>query len=456
EKEEKIAEQLSPKIVTAAVPTKFIVFISSEKNKSLFNFEWDFGDNSPKETTNINKVEHVYNSIGNYSIKVKVFEGRVEKDVSEFKITVHAPIKAINETLKEYKERIRNFKTKKSSLPQNYIGPLNRTINIEEVESKVNKIENDYKSLLSSREQSEQTFIAIMDELSKEIEVPWDLKPSSISNINFIYELNDINLNNFKELFQANYNESMEEEYKNEIFSWFIENIETNINHKTYSVYFDEVNEPFVSEFEISIIPKKSLQGKGYLVIERDYNDISFKEEYNISKGTGITGIEIDLSKRNDIRFSISENINVFSLPLFISPEFSKLDLSQPALTKKKGWGFWTKFSIGFTIVMIIFLVIYILLQEWYKRNYESYLFKNKNDLYNLIYFIKNAKSRKLSNEQIKANLSKAKWKSEQINYAINKFEGKRIGMWEIPIFRKSERKKIEIEMMKRQNFVRI
>ena len=40
--------------------------------------------------------------------------------------------------------------------------------------------------------------------------------------------------------------------------------------------------------------------------------------------------------------------------------------------------------------------------------------------------------------------------KNEQINYALKKFKGERIGMWEIPIFKFAENKKTKEEIAKR------
>ena len=47
--------------------------------------------------------------------------------------------------------------------------------------------------------------------------------------------------------------------------------------------------------------------------------------------------------------------------------------------------------------------------------------------------------------------MKKYRWKREQIIYAFKKLTGKRTGMWEIPIFRRFERKKIIKELKKRR-----
>jgi hypothetical protein len=103
----------------------------------------------------------------------------------------------------------------------------------------------------------------------------------------------------------------------------------------------------------------------------------------------------------------------------------------------------WHLALIWIIVMIVILFIIYILLQEWYKRRYEDHLFKNKNDLYNLINFISNSEKQGLARDAIYSKLSEKEWDSEQIRYAYNKFHGKRTGMWEIPIFKFMENKEV-------------
>ena len=82
----------------------------------------------------------------------------------------------------------------------------------------------------------------------------------------------------------------------------------------------------------------------------------------------------------------------------------------------------------------MIFIIFYIILQKWYAKKYENYLFKNKNDLYNLISFIENAKKKGTDDKKILVSLKKSGWKGEQLKYIIRKYLGKRTGMFEFPI----------------------
>ena len=46
----------------------------------------------------------------------------------------------------------------------------------------------------------------------------------------------------------------------------------------------------------------------------------------------------------------------------------------------------------------------------------------------------------------------KSGWKGEQISYAFNKINGKRTGMWEIPLFKRKENLEVEREIQKRHS----
>src|SRR3989344_559670 len=101
-------------------------------------------------------------------------------------------------------------------------------------------------------------------------------------------------------------------------------------------------------------------------------------------------------------------------------------------------------------LLIVIFLGVYIILQSWYKRHYERSLFRNPNDLYNLINFIYNSRKAGLRDNDGRKKLLDKKWKREQVNYAFKKIDGKRTGMWEIPIFKFLENRKVRRELQKK------
>jgi len=85
-------------------------------------------------------------------------------------------------------------------------------------------------------------------------------------------------------------------------------------------------------------------------------------------------------------------------------------------------------------ILLFAGIIAYIILQKWYKRRYEDYLFKNKNDLYNLLHYIEAQRKKGVHESEIHYKLKNSGWNSEQIKYATRKHSGLRTGMLEIPI----------------------
>jgi len=150
----------------------------------------------------------------------------------------------------------------------------------------------------------------------------------------------------------------------------------------------------------------------------------------DVSKSKGF--VYVNLKNNPKISFYTTENIEFNELSLFVSPSINKLDLTdiEPLPPEKSKIVMLVLIIIG---LLLLTIIVYIILQKWYKRKYEDYLFKNRNDLYNLALYVNHAKKRGVSNAHIKEHLKKTKWNSEQIRYIMRKYEGKNTGMFEIP-----------------------
>ena len=57
-----------------------------------------------------------------------------------------------------------------------------------------------------------------------------------------------------------------------------------------------------------------------------------------------------------------------------------------------------------------------------------------------------------MDDSAIRKKLSGSGWQREQLPYAIRKLDGKRTGMFEIPIFKFAENRKVKEEIAKRQS----
>ena len=238
--------------------------------------------------------------------------------------------------------------------------------------------------------------------------------------------------------------DSSESKYIDAIFAWNQENIETKITFKELSAKYENFEEPILRTFELKI-NKKNETYNPYLIL-RKLDNLEFKENYQEKNESGYVYIDLTGSQTT-IAFSTTEDVDFADLPLFISPAISKLSILDEEDEKEE-----TLLKLALFILILFFLVIigfisYIILQTWYKKKYENYLFKNRNELYNLISYIQNSKKRGLENKEIIIKLKKAGWKSEQVTYIIKKYAGKRTGMFEIPIGKilsRFKKKKIE------------
>jgi uncharacterized membrane protein YraQ (UPF0718 family) len=102
----------------------------------------------------------------------------------------------------------------------------------------------------------------------------------------------------------------------------------------------------------------------------------------------------------------------------------------------------WIFFGLIIFLILVVSGIVYSIVQAWYDRKYEDFLFPNKNNLYNLIIYINNSKKKGMKDEEIVKNLKKSKWSSEQIRYVMRKYAGKRTGMIKLFNKNKEENKK--------------
>ncbi|MBI2629456.1 PKD domain-containing protein [Candidatus Pacearchaeota archaeon] len=451
--EEKVIWKVYPTDVAVATLATFTAFVDPAINISGMSYSWDFGDGSGPQITQTNKIKHTYSEVRNYTLKVRLLNGGNELGSSSFKISAQSPKQAINITIKDYQRKISTIESQINALSQAYKDIIKEGgFDFDAVKTQLSTLDTSYRQALLSATTSDQDYINIMNELNK-LEMPQAIRSSATSQIKFINDVNELDLSKANELFDEKYDTDEEESYRNAINSWFLDNIDAKANHKIISVYYDTRTEDVVSEFILEIKPKNSEKelNEIYVMINANSDKILFDGDYDILDSDEATGIKIGPNVMNGktIKFAIKGSVDVFQLPIFILPKSGDLSIETGIISNLKPKSFLARFLIGSIITLILALIIYIILQEWYKKNYEKSLFKDKNRLYNLLYFISNAKRQNLSDDEIKKRL-RSQWKGEQIIYAIKKFEGKRVGMWEIPVFRKREQKKMQQEIMKR------
>ena len=455
-----IINYVVPLNLPAGLPVKFIVSASGNATE----YKWNFGDLS-EETTTTNSVYHTYNDTGTYELKITA-SNNIGSSAKTFSVSVRSPEEEINETLAAKKSKLNALKGNLSKITEWYKGELEKQINSSDLETELRNIERRYQDASS-------------DEY---VEIMLDLQEIKIPSLSIIEEkggyLPDVEI--IKPFYLAEISgEEVDDpdKYKDAIISWIIEYLDLNIEGKTYYADYEGRKENILSVFALRITPKKEFIRDSYLIIDKNYDGLKFKENYNekvVGEAVGITFSELTQGQEKIIEFASPEKMEVISLPVYISPEFSQLpnvvapgpcdndnvcegeigETEENCINDCATW--WTKWK-GKIILLIILLICafiaYIALQEWYKRYYEKRLFVNKNDLFNLVCFMDNALNQLLDKATIAKKLKDYGWEGEQIAHALKKAQGKRTGMWEIPIFRIFEKRKIKKEIEKRRPF---
>ena len=456
-----------PTETSLLVPTTFASILDFSGNKTKLNltYNWNFGDNTPIVTTTKDRIEHVYTKAGVYQLTLNISneKGETSKMVS---INVIATYTAINNTIKEYKKRLENVNNDLFNIPDWIKNTIEQVEGIENLESEVNRLERDFK------ESFQEDFSKLMIDLTN-LKIPYKIDASLlVKPTNFVQSEDKLDISVLEQEFDAGKVEAEKEEYYNAINNWLAENLDVSFESKTYSsYYYDGGEKVLLSHLKLVLTPKKDIE-EFYVIIDGDKSKIKFKEDYSekeLSNGYGIRFSSLTAGQVKEIEFSYPELVEPLNIPVYVSPEFKELNLEPVAgvcnnnniCEKDLGENYkncrvdckpLTLTIIFLVILFFIASVIYIVLQEWYKRYYENYLFKDRNQLFNLITFMHNSLNQKLSRSQIFDKLKPLGWNSEQLTYAWNKLHGKRTGMWEIPIFMPFEKAQLKKEIEKRQD----
>ncbi|MCK4553334.1 PKD domain-containing protein [Candidatus Pacearchaeota archaeon] len=427
-----LIKNLKPKITASAIPTEFEVLVNSS---NIAEYEWSFGDGT-NATTTVNKVTHMYDEIGVYELKITVTDFNQLSFSKTFKIDVISPQQAIEATLKKKSDDLSGVDSqiKQFKFEQN----LKSVLNFDMLENDLNKIQQDYKKASSDSDYN-KIMISLLG-----IEVPESIYiVKSAKLITFYPDKNNMNLDVIKEIGGGNYDMKYEEEYADAILFWNQNNMDTKVTFSEFVAsygYFDERSILRTFEFQIN---KKNNLDDSYLIIAK-LEGIEFLEDYFVRDKPGYLYIELEQDSETII-FTTTADVNFVDVPVFISPELEKLKLAENIEIGEEENGFkWIFFIFILFFLILTGGVVYVILQEWYKRKYESHLFKKKNDLYNLMIYITQERKKGSSDKEIYSKLKKSGWSSEQANYVLRKHSGKRTGMFEIFSFGKKKTRVVQ------------
>ncbi len=452
---------ITPNIVPALVNVVFSVIL--EDSGPNLTYSWDFGDGSDEETSETNTIKHKYSAIGSYDMIVKV-SNKYGESSKTFQLSVISPKDSIDDVLTRYEQDLENLKTQLNNLPAWIKEEIEKRFDLDNLNSSVNIQKKNYEDATE-----DEDYVEIMSSLL-DLKIPYKLDVSQLINpINFFLNEEQLNLEVLENLGAGKADES-KDKYHNAVNNWIQQNLEVSLESKTYSFYYrDSKIEHLVSYVKIVLTPKEDLE-EVYLIVNGNPEKINFKDIETKDFGEISEAVVFsELTETKTIEFLYPGIINIGNFPIYISPELKYLNtgiISGVCNSNKKcekalgenykncridckplGWTIFWLFALLFST-----FIVYIVLQEWYKRHYESKLFHSKNQLFNLINFMSNALNQGLKKADVFNRLKPLGWVKEQLTYSWKKLHGKRTGMWEIPVFKLVEKKKVKKELAKRTN----
>jgi hypothetical protein len=436
---------------------------SSSNISNTTSFKWFFGDNSTADTL-VPNVKHIYSSVGTNNL-VLVISNSFGSVNRSFSIVVESPKEYLNSTLVSYKDKTAELKARISDFPTLVKTYLDNRLNITSYEEKLVSLQNNF---INAGNDSSK-YIEIVLELNKMSFPDWINFSQAVNGV-FLPRQDNMDVNSMSALTQTNYSRDSLA-LKNAVYSWALSSFEVTGTSKSYSAIYSNNSIDLLTYFNFKFIPLESIE-RAYFIVASPSATFSWANIQELASGKGFVLDSLDSGVQKNLEFIIpGQKIGLLDAPLYYFPTSEALALVSTSVkcnyngkcdssigetsdNCKSDCKPWSKIFLLWGVVLVIFFILYIIAQEWYKKHYEDHLFKNKDDLYNLINFISNAEEQGLSKPQMYSKLVGKEWHSEQLDFAYHKFKGQRTGMWEIPIFRFWENKKVSKEIEARKNIV--
>lgn len=379
-------------------------------------------------------------NFGKNNLKVSIKNSKGEISQKTFEINVAITPESI-ENFHDYLELKMSNLSKDISSTADWISPL--IIDLLDINEK-KKTLSDF----SLNNNSNSSLENIANSL-KNINIPESLIVSSPAKIPLVLGYSSLNFNYIKALSEKEGYD--EDSIKSAITQWVNENYDSTVEE--YSYYTPEDDSALLKHFKIFLNEKNEVDKPVYLIIDYPLDSITFKKNYGQKSidADFNSATYISLEGSTDVEFAIPTDMEYSDLKIYLSPDLNSIVQNVADYPESPPNNIWKKATWLWIILIFGAFLVYIALQEWYKRYYELHLFSNKDDIYNVINFIFNARNSGLKDNEIKKKLTERSWKGEQVNYAIRKLDGKRTGMWEIPLFKFLENRKVKSEIEKRQ-----
>ena len=426
---------VSPRTPPAGIPVELRAWVDYSGSDSL-TYVWDFGD-GVVETTYNNRVTHTFTTVGNYSISVIATSSGNLSSQGSFIVNPIAPREAAIATLAEKKLTLDGAVTSFESLGAWYVTALQASAGLASYSTELNRLETAETTAYDS------AFLTLVEDIYT-LSVPTMVYSNEISSGPFSTTVNDF----YPEVIDSITKDATQEyeEYNDLMLRWQDENIQSVVSSEEFILSFDDGSSEALPVRFYSVQVDPIEDGEYYLVIDKALNDINFKDSVGAKSVEGVTVITLNGDSEtfefyydgvSTVTFFVSPSLGTFEFeaPLDTTCNYNRFceaELGEDYRTCRSdcsptGW------IIFYLILAVIFgLILYTVLQIWYGRHYENYLFGDRKQLYNILMYVTNARARSVGDSQIRKDLTKQGWSNERVTYIIKKSRGQRTGMFEI------------------------
>lgn len=416
-------KSVAPLNVYAATSTKFTAYAESPKNNSIVSYDWNFGDGKYETTANAS-VFHRYDAEGNFTLILTATDSEGLSGKKSFSVYSLDPKYAVNVSIAKKKANLAKLNTTLSSIPSWYSSIITKTVNSAEIAKKLGEFEN--QTLNASAD-----YIALKLALDN-LFVPSEIKDDRVETI-------------MHSETSAEYTEKIDSakisgDAKGKLKSWNDANIEIRALQNAKTGIEGAKNIGLSTEYKLEIKSKgDELKDIYIIIVTPSADDIIFKEQYTKQKINDAIVLTLDLTKdAKIIEFAIPEKYMADEIRIFASPKAAELEegtiCGDDICDAASGESYsncpddCAKPLTGAIMAIIGVLIfagagIFVIWKYYavmYDRKLKEKLFDNE-DFEKLTFFITNEMNKDKENAEIRDELSKAGWKSSQIEYGMKK-----------------------------------
>ncbi len=413
-----IINTLSPTTTFSKFPTYFNVFVTNVGNATIRTYTWDF--NGEIFTTTKPSASYIFDDVGIFPVEVTIEDTAGRISSKTFNVNVGSYTGAYPSKMNKTKADIARIEAQLANFSQFEQDGIKKVVDPTKLKANITTVETMYGQ--GQREEAIALWLSL--------NIPESIVAGVRTSYVPIYpKKENINI----DAVGGTYDASKESQYVNAISEWYTTNIDGQVKYsKIVGRYEGDVEEQILNVIELKASKKKTMNYSSTIYVE-ELDDLDFAASYGEQIDSGYAKIPFDTQEKT-ITFSTTEEVDFLDIPVFISPALSNLVLIGDVTEEERGMR-WALFILLIFFLLLAGFIVYIVLQQWYKTKYETYLFKNRNYLFNLITYIQNSKKKGVSDAEITKKLRKQGWTSEQITYVMKKYIGKRTGMiWEVPI----------------------